>query len=554
MKMFYKYMVAFGSYVYISNVPFILYIHLHQAALAACSILGGSNACSTHVLDKLISSRETNFELSKDANAMTSSPREAASTMLLLSRMVKGLICNDEAAAILRRVDPTLSMSAPNWIYTSPSAMTTITTLLSHTSVTNGVSVHPSLAWALLDAVSEVVKCCKHHLSVGGDDHDDSWTLKEESVLEILVVIVHLLGCPESHGLSAQVAGILQEFSSFFRSDADLDSTKQSLLDVHFCKLVPKIIVDAESVFPWKESDAAFLAFTALLRTVQGATVSSNFDLVAPFFIHHMPSTEISKEGEPEEYSLRITLMSLLQSILSDSSFHSPAQIPGSKIGPTDFLLSLVLPNLVWRAGGLASALRKLSVATVFSLLCHMKGVEIHSDILAQLIPVLHSCLEDTESSTRELACVCLSLTLEKSSSVMIQKIWESDARILDTLQPSLLSLLDDNHSPTRLAACRALKSILTLRAPTTKAKVIKSLIVHLDGDDQEVKEQVHEVLHGLIELLLLSSKCGKCEKTRDCGATVLATAILSLKDALHTHRDASYCNSLLSLIETDTR
>eukprot|EP00985_Skeletonema_marinoi_P028524 scaffold25169_cov122-Skeletonema_marinoi.AAC.2 len=513
-----------------------------QAALTACSILGGSDTCSTLVLDMLVASSEDKIELSKDAIAIISSPREAASTMLLLSRMVKGMICNEDTAAILRRVDPTLSISTPNWIYTSPSSMATITTLLSHTSVTNCVAANPSLAWALLDTVSEVVKCCKHHLSIGEDCHEGSWTLKEESVLEILIGIVHLLGCPESYGLSAQANEILDEFSSCFLCDADSDDTKRSLLDAHFRKLVLNITAAAESTFPWKESDAAFSAMTALLRTVEGSTVSSNFEVVAPFFMHHMSSTEIAKEGEPEEYSLRITLMSVLQCILSDKTFHSLEDASGPKISPTGIILSLVLPNLVWRAGGLASALRKLSVATVFSLLCHMKGIAdasaLHSDILAQLIPVLHSCLEDTEPSTRELACVCLSLVLEQSSSEMIQAIWETNARIIDTLQHSLLSLLDDNHNPTRLAACRALKFFLTLRSPSEK--VISSLIVHLDDDEQEVKEQVHVVL-----------KLGiKHEKARDRGAKVLATANRCLKGALHTHRDGSYCSSLLGLLE----
>eukprot|EP00984_Skeletonema_dohrnii_P016508 scaffold7349_cov129-Skeletonema_dohrnii-CCMP3373.AAC.13 len=524
------------------SLTFKPFSNTHQAALTACSILGGSDTCSTLVLDMLTASSEDKIELSKDAIAMISSPREAASTMLLLSRMVKGMICNEEAAVILRRVDPTLSLSTPNWIYTSPSSMATITMLLSHTSVTNYVAANPSLAWALLDTVSEVVKCCKHHLSIGEDCHDGSWTLKEESVLEILIGIVHLLGCPEAYGLSSQANEVLHEFSSCFLCDADSDDTKRSLLDAHFRKLVLKITAAVESTFPWKESDAAFSAMTALLRTVEGSTVSSNFEVVAPFFMHHMSSAEIAKEGEPEEYSLRITLMSVLQCILSDKTFHSLEDASGPKISPAGIILSLVLPNLVWRAGGLASALRKLSVATVFSVLCHMKGTAeasaLHSDILAQLIPVLHSCLEDTEPSTRELACVCLSLVLEQSSSEMIQAIWETNARIVDTLQHSLLSLLDDNHSPTRLAACRALKSFLTLRSPSEK--VVSSLIVHLDDDEQEVKEQVHLVL----ETVLLE------EKARDRGAKVLATANRCLKGALHTHRDGSYCSSLLGLLE----
>lgn len=450
----------------------------------------------------LIASSEENIELSKEAMAMISSPREAASTMVLLSRMVKGMVCNEDAAAILRRVDPTLSISTPNWIYTSPLSMTTITTLLSHPSVTNCVAANPSLAWALLDVVSEVVKCCKHHLSSGEEDHDDSWTLKEESVLEILIGIVQLLGCQEAYGLSAQANEILQEFSSCFTlTDADPDTTR-SLLDVHFRNLVPKIADGADSAFPWKESDPTFIAMAALLRTVEGSTVSSNFDLVAPFFIQHMSSTEIDKDGVAEEYSLRITLMSLLQSILSDKTFHSLEDVSANI---AEILLSLVLPNLAWRPGGLASALRKLSVATVFALLRHLKRDDeasaLHSDTLTQLIPVLHSCLEDTESCTRELACVCLSLVLEQASTKMIQTIWETDARILDTLQPRLLSLLDDSHNPVRLAACRALKRLFTLAhcELSSSEKVVSSLTVYLlDDEGQELKEQVHGVLEVL--------------------------------------------------------
>lgn len=481
---------------FISNHISIL---THQAALNACSILGGSNTCSTLVLDMLVASNEENIELSIDAMAMISSPREAASTMLLLSRMVNGMICNEDAAAILRRLDSTstLSISAPNWIYTSPLSMATITTLLSHFSVTSIVSANPSFAWALLNAVSEVVKCCMHHLSSEEEVHDDSWTLKEESVLEILICIVQLLGCKEAHGLSEQANEILQEFSScFILFDADHQNTTLSLLDVHFRKLVGKIADAADSTFPWKESDPTFIAMAALLQTVEGSTVLSNFDLAAPFFVQHMSSAEIDKGGEAEEYSLRMTLMSLLQCILSD---HSLVQVSGT----TDILLSLVLPNLAWRPGGLASALRKLSVATVFSLLRHLKrdeddsDSELHADTLTQLIPVLHSCLEDTESCTREMACVCISLILENTSSKMIQKIWETDARVLDTLQPCVLSLLDDSHKPVRLSACRALKRLLTLvnRELSSSEKVVSSLIVYLDDDDHDVRDEVLKVL-----------------------------------------------------------
>ena len=443
--------------------------------------------------------------------SMISSPREATSTLLFLSRLVEGHTCNDDADRILKRLDPTLSISSANWMYNSPQSMTKITGVISHPSVTNCVADHMSLASALLDAVAELVKCCRYHLRSEEDDHQfDSWTLKEESVLEILICLVHLLGCPAAYGLSSQAREILQEFSCCFVYETDSD-TKQSLLDVHFRQLVSKLTAD--SSFPWKETDAPFIALTALLQASKGSTVSSNFDLVAPFFLHHMSA----KDGEAEDYTMRIKLMSLLQLILSDVSFHhSPLECASagggnsttSSVFTTETLFSLVLPNLVWRPGGLAAALRKLSVATVFSLLRHLlhSSTEI-SEMLTQFIPILHSCLDDTENSSRELACLCLSMVMEKTPPEIFQSVWKADARVIDTLQPRLLSLLDDNHNPVRLAACKALKSFLTLTNSIEKTSspcdrklpswenIVSIMTAHLDDDEKDVQEEVLDIL-----------------------------------------------------------
>jgi hypothetical protein len=189
----------------------------------------------------LVVSNEETIELSKVVvSTMISSPRKAASTLLLLSHMVKGMICNDEVAINLHRLDPTLSISSPNWIYASPSSMAIITTVLSYPSITNCVADNPSLAWALLDALSELVKSCRYHLNNKRED-DIAWTLKEEAVLEILIGLLHLLGCPAAYGLSYKVKQILQEFSSCFLCEAEDADEKRSLLDVHFRKLVKKL-------------------------------------------------------------------------------------------------------------------------------------------------------------------------------------------------------------------------------------------------------------------------------------------------------------------------
>jgi hypothetical protein len=111
------------------------------------------------------------------------------------------------------------------------------------------------LASALLDAVAEATNCCKHHLGREEDDHqhDNSWTLKEEWVLEILMSLVQILGCPTTYGLSSQARDILHDFSQCFLCEINSSDSKQSLLDIHFRKLASKLT--ANSTFPWKEID-----------------------------------------------------------------------------------------------------------------------------------------------------------------------------------------------------------------------------------------------------------------------------------------------------------
>ena len=216
--------------------------------------------------------------------------------------------------------------------------------------------------------------------------------------------------------------------------------------------------------------------------------------------------------------------MTLLQTILSDESFHRSPQYTLTGGGnsstfnvststTTEIILSLVLPNLVWRPGGLAAALRRLSVATVFSLLRRLKDSEEASaaldtpEMLTQLIPILQSCLDDTEDSSRELACLCLSMILEQTPLEMFTTIWETHEPFIDTLQSRLLGLLDDNHNPVRLAACKALECFLIKTSPIRERKQMEKMVtiltVHLADDEKEIQKQVGGVLAVIRELQL---------------------------------------------------
>jgi hypothetical protein len=507
-----------------------------QAALAICRIIGANDLASKTVVGIICGETKSAFTNDhahveeEHLQSITSTiadeppPRRMTSILLTLDGILKGSLYPEETTSLMREIDPALSFPTPHWFHSSPSISSAISSFLCHPAITKNTATNSLLAWSLLDACDSFAKCAQ---MLG-----DQSKCTEDCIVCVSVSIAHLLGCPEAFGLFSCVMNIIDSFSAigcYALSGSNVDAEKSCVLDVYFRRIFAKIM-SAASPFPWKQSDPAFLATDALLRTCSGSTVGRNFDIVAPFFISHLSSTghnSDNMDGVQQEslnaatdelaevYSLRITLMALLQTILSGQSFHQTLGPQQKGLAPavftftTDVLLSLVLPNLVWRPGSMASALRKLAVATLFSLLSG-KSVLVHPETVAHLIPILHSNLEDTESTTRELSCVCLSLVLQQVSTDISFTIGESNTNIIDSTCPRLLELLDDCHGPVRLAACRALKDYIILIHKSASnssfnlgalEKITWSLLIQLDDPEKETKDHAFQVLAVLIEL-----------------------------------------------------
>lgn len=564
-----------------------------EAALACCRILGGNGRAGPRIVSTVASRyprkdadtkslvtgdgdndygdasvEDADAEDGTSATMAEESPRQMTSMLLVLDGTMKGSLCNEAAASILQEIDRELTIAAPEWFRSSPAAAVAISSFLCQSAIMDNVASNSSLAWALLDACDSFVQCV-HQLDWGDGEE---WELTNDVIVGVLIGIVYLLACPEEYGLSSHAMSILDSFSSF---STDAGDAIPSLMDIHF-RLVFSRIVSSAPAFPWEQSDPAFRAMDALLRACTGATVASNFDMVAPFFISHLSTAAYSKNTDggdgardqslkataskddlAEEYSLRISLMALLQTILSDEGFSRTlgAGPAFSAEFATDVLLSLVLPNLVWKVGGMASALRKLAAATLFSLLGHYRDEKgdalLRPETLVHLIPILHSNLEDTESTTRELCCVCLSMVLEQISTETFATIWETDTRVIDTLYPRLLELLDDSHDPVRIAACGALEVFLALAHATGSVSsydlglsslenITSSLLIQLDDPDREIQEHAFQVL------LVLGGIYA-----RDKNPRVVDMLVRKIRKSLKLHRDGSFCRLLLDKVQT---
>jgi hypothetical protein len=526
-------------------------------------VLGSNNIIATETVLRCFANKVSTVDVVHPVQldntlVMTaeSSPSQMTSMLLALDGLMKGLLHSEEITSILNKLDPTLTTSVPDWFHSSPLMTSTISSLLCHPTVLANTVTNSLIAWSLLDACDSFSKCTQMLC--------DKLRLSDDDIVCISVSITYLLGCPESYGLSSNVMNIMHSFSvAVGRHDSKNCSNEESracVLDIHFREVLTKIL-STDMPLPWTQSEPAFRAVDALLRACNGYTVGSNFDLVAPFFISHLvamkpdgvqrESLNATTDDLAEEYSLRISIMALLQTILSDESFHQtlcPQQkgllhaVPTtfSAQFTTDVLLSLVLPNLVWRPGAMASALRKIAVATLFSLLSGTVNL-FDPDMITHIIPVLLTNLDDSESTTRELSCVCLSLILQNASSEILSIVYKSKNRVIDAMYPPFLGLLDDCHSPVRLAACRALKEyIVQSHAIASKsAKSIETitadLLIHLDDPDQEIKDGIFQVLVVLIEL--------------HCQAEPIILEMMKgqIKSSMRTHKDGSYCSLLLN-------
>ncbi|CAM9917985.1 unnamed protein product [Discosporangium mesarthrocarpum] len=76
-------------------------------------------------------------------------------------------------------------------------------------------------------------------------------------------------------------------------------------------------------------------------------------------------------------------------------------------------LLECIMPNGVWRAGVVASTVRKVAMVTLYTALREGKvGVPTLYATAEQMLPVLQTNLEDYDASTRQMTCLSLQLIL----------------------------------------------------------------------------------------------------------------------------------------------
>lgn len=448
----------------------------------------GSTACgpSSKNNNLLGDSENTSFQVISDPKIIISSAQQCASAVNFIAGLIQGWhsIFNAENGV---NIDT-------SQVYDD---FGQISMVLTSTKILETAYCSASAALALFTACHALVNFIASYDSIVAEG---SWCKKSFlTVKNITWCCVNLLACPKSFNMTQPSLKLLQSFSCL-SSDTP---TYADPLDTNFKFMLQTLRDDLHDKKIWKSGDQNAQIFDALIRASEGKTIGEHFDEIIEIFVTHL-SKDNSHKGKIHEskdeaisrFSTKLFFMALFESIVSSSSF------PRHYIHPfvENFLQVAIIPNLVWQVGGMASALRKVSAAVLFTILegdCTTDLVIFK--ITPQLLPILKSSLTDDDTSLREMAISSMAIVLDKLPGALGEEA-------VHKLYPELIKCLDDNFESVRYAACDTLKNFLKC-APakhfqgTAISYMVEYLFIHLDDPDPCFKEKIYEVLVGALDI-----------------------------------------------------
>uniref|UniRef100_A0A8C7KGY0 Dynein axonemal assembly factor 5 n=1 Tax=Oncorhynchus kisutch TaxID=8019 RepID=A0A8C7KGY0_ONCKI len=224
-----------------------------------------------------------------------------------------------------------------------------------------------------------------------------------------------------------------------------------------------------------------------VIATQSGPVIGEFLPLLMPLL-----QNCLDPERDPE---MRLHIFTMLSKLLLDATHTLDSQ--GRFCEHLDvFLLELLLPNLVWKAGRTAAAIRTSALCCLLALL--QGGAIPPSQLLAveeRLSPQVLSALEEDSQLSRLLACRSLSTLLK-----LIGPSLHPDA--LNNIYPEVLKRLDDSSEEVRGVALRALGLWLASLGKDYNSQLynqhlevlFQQLLLHLDDPDSHVQDTVLDV------------------------------------------------------------
>lgn len=213
---------------------------------------------------------------------------------------------------------------------------------------------------------------------------------------------------------------------------------------------------------------------------------------ISPVFLDTM-----QPERDPD---MRLSMLSLLETLLSSDILIESWRHRNYIV--LQLLSRALMPNLIWRAGRVATTIRKVAMACLITI---VKGNILSSGQLVSFVShpdfvgVITSCLDDGEAYTRYLTTSVLAHIFKT-----LKRKFDNDIAL--KLYPDLIKRLDDSNDEVRLGICQALQHFWL--APigdafhaTAIEYMLDCLLVHMDDTNKQIQESVLSVLIALTEI-----------------------------------------------------
>ncbi|XP_059534686.1 LOW QUALITY PROTEIN: dynein axonemal assembly factor 5-like [Myotis daubentonii] len=339
-----------------------------------------------------------------------------------------------------------------------------ITTELAGAHIRQG-SEHLRYGEKLLQCVQALVSTC------GEDGRGCGLQL-----LQVLVTVMALLGAP---GLGNQ----LQETETALAA-VESSGDSQDLYRQHVGPLLEWL---GGSQRGWTAHSPELLQFSVLVDHA-GPALGEALPQLVPVL-----RSCLQPDRDPQ---MRLRLLSVLSRALLSAKETVDSQGQLHRYLDT-VVTDILVPNLQWRAGRTAAAIRTAAVSCLWALISSevLSATQVE-DVRETLLPPVLTALEEDSQMTRLTCCRIVSAFFKSSGGAS-----EPDKFI--KIYPELLKRLDDVSTEVRLAAASALAVWLEcIRNDGAEAcyqrdvqHLYKELLVYLDDPDSAVQDAVLEVL-----------------------------------------------------------
>jgi hypothetical protein len=464
---------------------------VYESAIQAAASLGRNSETQKSAMDIILASIcgrsneiENTISLQADRRSETrrlllSSPRHFSTMLCITSGLLRGV----------------LSSSKDHIQIDDLTGMMKISQSIAGEKIIKAVYDSEDAAFSLLDVLEVIAVLCKNCMA----SYETHSYMMDIIVQNNLFCCMHLLGCKHNVQLATSTHSLIafigtNNVTSDVASPVSSDLA-QSNLEKYFPNILSMILQDLKNEDDrdtWAYGNPGMFAFDAFLRVNNTSCISKHFHLIAPVFESHLRDGS-QRQGEMNEDYLqkKLFFMALLESLFSSADEKNADTM-------RDFVERLIcnaiLPNLIWQSGGLASSLRKVSIAVLYSML---GGVRVTKVMLYKfapsLLPILRSTLQDDDGTTRELATAVLA----KIFTLLPNSLGEE---AVHQFYPDLLRGLDDSDERVRFVTCEVIIAFLG-SSPLNYLKgeilenIADGLFLHLDDPNPLFQEKVLEVI-----------------------------------------------------------